>query len=113
MSCEKPSCGLKVVAFTFSFQLFGISEDEAIQEPDEGEVLQGVPCVLNGFSLQEQTHKILEKDTFDRKQHKKISTEILFVRKVLPEGWWLQTKKPRDGNAEQAAERQIILKRFF
>lgn len=27
---------------TLSLQLFGVSEDEAVQEPDEGEVLQRV-----------------------------------------------------------------------
>lgn len=89
--------GCRLCFFTFSFQLFGISEDEAIQEPDEGEVLQRVARVLNGFSLQEQTPqrttRLMERDTNERS---------------LPGGWWLQTETPTDGNAEQAAQRRRL-----
>lgn len=43
-----------LIRLTFSLQLFGVSEDESIQEPDEGEVLQRVPRVLDGPSLRKQ-----------------------------------------------------------
>lgn len=36
---------------TFALQLFGVSEDESVQEPDEGEVTQRVSRVLDGLSL--------------------------------------------------------------
>ena len=32
--------------------MFGIPEDKAVQEPDEGEVLERVSCVLNKLSLE-------------------------------------------------------------
>lgn len=40
-----------VVFLTFPLQLFGVPEDEAVQEADEGEVLQRVPRVLDGAPL--------------------------------------------------------------
>lgn len=42
------------VFITFSLQLFGVPEDESIQESDEGEVLQRVAWVLDEASLWKQ-----------------------------------------------------------
>lgn len=46
----------KNVNLTFASQLFGVAEDEAVQEADEGEVLQRVPRVLDGAPLRTRPH---------------------------------------------------------
>lgn len=42
---------MSVCERTFALQLFGVSEDESVQEADEGEVTQRVSRVFDGLSL--------------------------------------------------------------
>lgn len=80
--------GTKKTFLTFPLQLFRVPEDEPVQEPDEGEVLQRVPGVLDGPPLEttRSTH-----ETPQRKRAGGVWMKLLTSRMVLAnsdtDGW--------------------------
>lgn len=86
---------------TFSLQLFGVSEDEPVQEPDEGEVLQRVTGVLDGPSLWKR-HRLTHSRRTEEERKRKLCVSASGVMFYLQESLGEQ----RHGRVEVQRELQ-------
>lgn len=93
------------IPLTFALGLFGVSEDEPIQEPDEREVVQRITRVLDVSSLKKKINKCKKKVIIIVILIIRSSFTINHFTETLSPARWFWRKAPQTGGNDQRATR--------